>query len=759
MTLSNPNENTRNKDTEQNVDINQDSNNRLNNEILDVDEEVNQLVNNSNNDNNKDVEFNIDIENLEKFDEIEAIDTIINNIEINDSQTDFPTIEVIEKVQQNRKKRQFSTNEDEEMSRLEFQQWTSGFLNDDLEENVNVNVDVNIDDVEVEYVFPQTTAAHFTEIIDDSNSNHINNLNNMNKRKKLIKKLITNDAITVNISNDTNNKNNNNNNDYDSNKIIGIRAKGKEKDRDEENVDPELANLDTIVNEEILHASLHYLDNKKDDDDNNKLIDNKENEEESLAVEEVNRVVHQAVAAVVKEETRKEENDTDVIAAAVVAAEKAVRKRLQYDGLTNKKFEIFVHEDLNNESNDINEPLVTEHGFKNNKVRTKTVSKVKNDSKKKVRDKVKDNKQTKYKNNEGITSFEKLEDNGDDKENQNKMKSTDKSNVDTNTTNENSIIAKEELNAAIEKAHAVVAGKTSGRSFTTAETEAIDVFIKEYEKIHGMSHEMFLQRIWGNQRVKDRFWEILQDVLPNRTRSSLYKHVRRTYHIFEKRGVWTPEEDAQLAELAVTFNARWKVIGEQLQRMPEDCRDRWRNYVKCGNVRNVNKWTSEEEEHLGRIIADILEEGRGKETKGVREAQVAPTINWNTVSERMGGTRSRIQCRYKWKKLMRTASVAKLRTMPRSMQEWLLGKIVTLAQDDPNLEANLDWDALAMSVPNGTDISGKEVLWNGVDLNVCFQRLRAQIDGWRGMKMGEVAQVVLQGFNVGECADRLEKEN
>lgn len=181
--------------------------------------------------------------------------------------------------------------------------------------------------------------------------------------------------------------------------------------------------------------------------------------------------------------------------------------------------------------------------------------------------------------------------------------------------------------------------QSPSRSFAREEKVAIDTFVTKYQEIENISKEEFLERIWSNERKRDKFWDILQRVLPYRTRPSLYKHVRRTYHVFQKRGVWTPEEDEQLRLLQAEFDVKWKIIGEHMKRMPEDCRDRWRNYLKCGQERNTNKWSAEEEKLLESIVNNI--EG---------------TVNWTKVSELMNGKRSRIQCRYKWNKIVKRAS-------------------------------------------------------------------------------------------------------
>lgn len=186
-------------------------------------------------------------------------------------------------------------------------------------------------------------------------------------------------------------------------------------------------------------------------------------------------------------------------------------------------------------------------------------------------------------------------------------------------------------------------GSETGGTFTQEESQALQNFMDEYQKLQGWSDNELKQRVWASERQKDSFWDEVAAVLPHRTRASVYKHVRRAYHVFEVRGKWTKEEDAVLGELVRRKGAQWKAIGLDMERMPEDCRDRWRNYVKCGDRRRSNKWDLEEEEQLKNVVYQMIQNDPGGD------------VNWTLVSEKMGGTRSRIQCRYKWNKLSKKA--------------------------------------------------------------------------------------------------------
>ncbi|PRT56344.1 DNA-binding protein REB1 [Wickerhamiella sorbophila] len=184
-------------------------------------------------------------------------------------------------------------------------------------------------------------------------------------------------------------------------------------------------------------------------------------------------------------------------------------------------------------------------------------------------------------------------------------------------------------------------GSETGGSFDDAECRALDEFLERFMIQNSMTRQQLCERVWTAERKKDNFWDAVSAVLPHRTRASVYKHVRRVYHVFTVRGKWSPAEDLHLGQLVNERGAQWKSISLTMHRMPEDCRDRWRNYVKCGGQRNQNKWSVKEESQLHRVVTEQMAQNPG-----------AP-VNWTIVSEQMGCTRSRIQCRYKWKKLVR----------------------------------------------------------------------------------------------------------
>lgn len=321
--------------------------------------------------------------------------------------------------------------------------------------------------------------------------------------------------------------------------------------------------------------------------------------------------------------------------------------------------------------------------------------------------------------------------------------------------NEDNILLERAAERASELIGSLASTQTSGKAFDAYEEAALDQFIADYESIKKFTRKQTCERIWTNGRRKDDFWINICKVLPYRTRSSIYKHVRRRYHIFDQRGKWTPQEDQQLAKLCVDKEGQWSAIGKIMKRMPEDCRDRWRNYIKCGNNRVSNKWSLEEESMLKRVIATMLEETdtyyERKDKDSInsnREGDIQsqnsnrkpnstkPTfkdvINWTVVSERMGGTRSRIQCRYKWNKLIRKQALSKIELITTSEKRWLVEKLRDLGFTD---ESQVDWDELA-------SLQGSK--WTGLELKVCYEKMRTMIKSYKFLPVNEVAKTLLE---------------
>lgn len=261
-------------------------------------------------------------------------------------------------------------------------------------------------------------------------------------------------------------------------------------------------------------------------------------------------------------------------------------------------------------------------------------------------------------------------------------------------------------------------GARGPRLFAPEEISIVDNFIQAYCRLNDLTRTQICERVWCMDKPKDRFWENLTKVLPYRSRASVYKHVRRQFHVFRVRATWNKEEDEQLRSLAEQSPTltNWKRIGETMNRMPEDCRDRWRNYLKCGENRLQNKWSEDEESTLKQIVLEYLSEQAHK------DKPVA--INWTLVSEKMNGMRSRIQCRYKWNKLVRHDLVARISMMGLSTKIWLLNRLMDLNVQDRN---DINWEYIAQSF-HGEHKDGKDKnVWSGKDFQMVFEVLQNSV--------------------------------
>jgi len=165
----------------------------------------------------------------------------------------------------------------------------------------------------------------------------------------------------------------------------------------------------------------------------------------------------------------------------------------------------------------------------------------------------------------------------------------------------------------------------------------------------------------SNSKATASLWAEVCATLPHRQRAAVQKAARRKFHNYEKRGRWTREEDEALRQAYEKHPQRWKAVGAAIGRFPEDCRDRYRNYLKCGKAQQKDVWNEEETKKFKAIVHQLLErlsndqaskmQQSGLKATGVSKNDLERLLDWDVVSERMGRTRSRLQCRNKWEVL------------------------------------------------------------------------------------------------------------
>lgn len=283
------------------------------------------------------------------------------------------------------------------------------------------------------------------------------------------------------------------------------------------------------------------------------------------------------------------------------------------------------------------------------------------------------------------------------------------------------------------------------RAFAPTEINVMASFVDGYCRLNDLSRLDICRRVWTSEKTKDNFWECITKVLPYRSRASIYKHVRRQYHIFDIRAKWTSEEDELLRKLTQGGETNWKKIGEAMNRMPEDCRDRWRNYVKCGENRALHKWSEEEERLLKNIVVEMITDDNGDKPV---------SINWTLVSEKMNGVRSRIQCRYKWNKLLRRESLTRVELMDSDTKIWLISRL--LEANFPQLEA-IDWDyVLHLYHEWVKDAKNKDLLWTTTDLKVSFEQMKSRVKDHKNLSLHTILTKILLALYEETGTDRNE---
>ncbi|OBT82692.1 hypothetical protein VE02_08839 [Pseudogymnoascus sp. 03VT05] len=177
--------------------------------------------------------------------------------------------------------------------------------------------------------------------------------------------------------------------------------------------------------------------------------------------------------------------------------------------------------------------------------------------------------------------------------------------------------------------------------------------------------------IHGKATDSRDLFNMVCEEFPDRDRWSLIKFCRRKFHNFTARGKWSAEDDEDLKDAHRQMPNRWTQIGKRLNRHPEDCRDRWRNYLICGDNMITVYWDDYEEQKLRDAVADCVSHLREMRQLGViesnpddNEADDVELVDWQQVSEKMGRTRSRLQCRQKWRRMHEREDPHKFDTTP-----------------------------------------------------------------------------------------------
>ncbi|KAI5251257.1 hypothetical protein E4T42_04405 [Aureobasidium subglaciale] len=186
--------------------------------------------------------------------------------------------------------------------------------------------------------------------------------------------------------------------------------------------------------------------------------------------------------------------------------------------------------------------------------------------------------------------------------------------------------------------------------FTPVECDLIEAHLVQFCLDNGLSRDQLVNMIQASSREMSKIYvDLATDVLPHRNRRAVQRYCRRHYNNFQ-RGRWTEEQDELLRNAYAENPNKWVKIGERVGRMPEDCRDRWRNHVSL-DQRHTDVWTQDEEQRLATAVRDCLRAVEATMDTTLGRENEDDYIAWNVVVQKMNGSRNRLQCSMKWRKI------------------------------------------------------------------------------------------------------------
>ncbi|KAK4447759.1 hypothetical protein QBC34DRAFT_408822 [Podospora aff. communis PSN243] len=192
---------------------------------------------------------------------------------------------------------------------------------------------------------------------------------------------------------------------------------------------------------------------------------------------------------------------------------------------------------------------------------------------------------------------------------------------------------------------------------TAREQKQVRDAVEAFRESESLPREELVRVIHTNpQQAKGRIygelWSSVVEACPTRKRQKLITWCRQNYHNFVARGTWTKEQDDELMDMIERHGKKWAHIGGLINRLPMDCRDRYRNHLVCRDTVKLDYWSKDEEEKLYEAVQIAAKRIREDKTLAKADDEtIESMINWQLISEAMGQTRNRLQCMKKWKQL------------------------------------------------------------------------------------------------------------
>lgn len=168
------------------------------------------------------------------------------------------------------------------------------------------------------------------------------------------------------------------------------------------------------------------------------------------------------------------------------------------------------------------------------------------------------------------------------------------------------------------------------------EQATLDRAVQDYMTEMHLTEEEFCVELEKNKLAMRRFLYVLRRRNPKNMRLHMQRHYRT-----QPKGVFTTEEDFKIMDLIEEFGHDFKRIGAQMGRFSEDVRDRYRNVLKH-EAKQSGPFTEAEDRLLMAATRDLSTEDSA--------------TTWEMVAKTVG-TRSRIQCRDRYYRLLNTGYV------------------------------------------------------------------------------------------------------
>ena len=302
---------------------------------------------------------------------------------------------------------------------------------------------------------------------------------------------------------------------------------------------------------------------------------------------------------------------------------------------------------------------------------------------------------------------------------------------------------------------------------TKEEIDMISDAVETYKELHDLTQSEVNELIHQDAHSQRELWKHICAEVPDMPSRSVQNTCRRRFHNLD-RGAFEPEDDELLRTLYKEYPDKWKQIGHEMNRFPEDVRDRWRNYLVCGNKIRKHVWDIGEEQNLKRLVREYIDNAREKfrydDDPRLAQAGDDDLIDWSSISKMMNHTRSRLQCANKWRKMKAREEsdsedpaaeapisdswrLERAQDFVRDMNAADKLKLLTVLRDSgAGIENHIPWRGIVKDFKTPGDSLGCERM----GLKLCFRLLKEKITDHDEMKFQEIVKFLIDAFQSAE---------